>query len=212
MSALIVARFVDSEVQPTRDVIGLTQTVSATPTSVVSTMAVNISSASKNDGSVKIFVPSWTQDGYAGVPLLAPIVNGRRLPAANKPVPGQYAVVKPPRPSGWLSGDIISMELPCPLRLRKLDDNRTQYRSMYSFVVGDVLLVGIESTLGASNRLVVPTLANVTTWVKVSVLSNASTPLRYVAQANNRDLELMPLNEVVHERYSVYYNISLALR
>jgi hypothetical protein len=75
-----------------------------------------------------------------------------------------------------------------------------------------VLLVGIESTLGASNRLVVPTLANVTTWVKVSVLSNASTPLRYVAQANNRDLELMPLNEVVHERYSVYYNISLALR
>ena len=222
VSSLIVARFADSVVQPTADSIGLTQAVDLTAVSMTSTMTVNISAttttAAAKQASVKILIPSWTEDGYAGIRLLPPTVNGKPPSSGSEPgkppTLGQFATVLPPRAGGWVGGDTIKMELPCPLKLRKLDDNRTEYGSMYSLVSGDVLLVGLESVLGAPNRLVVPSTAalrNVTSWVAVSEASTARTPLRFAADAaGGNKLELMPLNEVVDERYTVYFNISVA--
>ena len=45
----------------------------------------------------------------------------------------------------------------------------------------------------------------------MSEASTARTPLRFAADAaGGSKLELMPLNEVVEERYTVYFNISVA--
>ena len=83
---------------------------------------------------------------------------------------------------------------------------------MYAFVVGDTLLVGVEDDVDEreGNRLSVPSL-DAAGWVHASARSTAAAPLRFLASARNRKLELMPLNEVTHEVYTVYYNITVRL-
>ena len=210
-STVLLTRFADSVLQPTADTVGMSQIVRVTPTSLQSQITIRQSAtAVANQRSIKVLVPSWTKDTYAAITPLA-IVNGKPLESP-PPIPGDFLTVAPPRPSGWQTGDTIRMELPCPLKLRRLDDNRTAYGSMYSFVAGDTLLVGLERAPGAPNRIIVPHLTNLS-WVTISNSSSARKPLRFVANVRGRGgddkLELMPLNEVVHERYTVYYNISV---
>ena len=118
----------------------------------------------------------------------------------------------------WSAGDVLSLHLPCSVRLVRLDDTRPRYANSYSFVYGDTLLVGLETggpNPNASNALRVPSL-NASEWtvpvraeeVDQGGQQHVPQPLRFRAQTLGRTVDLMPLNEVVEERYTVYFNLT----
>ena len=104
-----------------------------------------------------------------------------------------------------------------------LGDTRPEYATSYSFVYGDTLLVGVEK-VNATNALQVSSL-NASDWIvrangneahnnnsttaTMTMSSPAAGQLRFTAKAMGRTVELMPLNEVVEERYTVYYNLTV---
>jgi hypothetical protein len=101
----------------------------------------------------------------------------------------------------------VKLVFPAQVKLVALDDRTGLYNSTYSFVYGDTLLVGVEPTMPADNVLRVPSVdhAGVLKWVVRD--SAFPTKLKFIAHTKGRDLELMPLNEVVEERYTVYFNL-----
>ena len=116
----------------------------------------------------------------------------------------------------WRVGDRVDVALPCAVRLSKLDDKRSAYQAMYSFVYGDTLLVGIAPSAGASHALPIPAGVAPEEWVKTAVKRRDGDALRFVVKplgatgsaASAAIISLMPLNEVVEERYTVYYNLT----
>jgi len=76
--------------------------------------------------AVHLRVPGWAQD-----PTLA--INGQ--PAANRPLPGQYVVLK----RSWKAGDVIELDLPMPVRLMQADPRAEQLRNQVAVMRGPVL-------------------------------------------------------------------------
>jgi len=146
--------------------------------------------------AIKLIIPAWL-DRAPSV-----LVNGKPFSTdsvANSSSASFLTVAR-----DWLEGDALSLHLPGSLRLVCLDDARMEYNTTYSFVYGDTLLVGLESP-DASNVLTVPSL-NVSEWsMRTSVVGQ----LRFTVKTVGRVVDLMPLNEVVEERYTVYYNLTV---
>ena len=140
---------------------------------------------------LKLLIPKWAVDPSVEV-------NGVVQPAV---APGSMLVLS----RTWRAGDTVALRLPCAVVLAKLDDDRPVYRTTYSFVYGDTLLVGIND--GGDNRIQIPPGMGPQAWVAKSV-ARAPGRLRFLAQGLGRLVELMPLNEVVDETYTVYYNLT----
>jgi len=147
--------------------------------------------------SVKLLIPSWAK---------SPAVRVNGLPSTALPIPGSFLEIK----REWAVGDQIEITLPCAVALSRVDDDRAAYRTMYSFVWGDTLLVGIVAPSATiSDVLHIPTGVAPDDWVQTAVKRVESAALRFVASASDGSfVELMPLNEVVDERYTVYYNLT----
>ena len=150
---------------------------------------------------MRLRVPSWAGKGSTVT------LNGNKVGAI---AAGCYVVV-----TGhvWKAGDVVAVKFPTKVVLRALDDRGNSCSSkglacVASFMYGDVLLVGLEHTLGASNELVVPS-ADPSAWVAEDPASEAR-KIRFTAKTAHRTVTLMPLSEVIEERYTVYYNITVA--
>ena len=201
--ALVVARLVSS-VLASPGSLGLTQRAVTAPFNLSASITVDAvpAAGAAATTTLKVLIPPWAVGATVAV-------NGATQAAV---APGKFVALRGAASRGkWQAGDVVDVMLPMSITLRKLDDDRPQFGGMYSFVVGDTLLVGLEPSGhgGTGNELSVKSLDAVA-WVDVSSNSTEEAPLRFVARALNRQLELMPLNEVVHERYTVYYNISVA--
>lgn len=145
--------------------------------------------------TLRLNIPRWA---------LHPTVSLNSKPVAATITPDGFLTI-PSRQ--WAVHDTVVIRLPAIVTLKKLDDNTGSFAGLYSFVFGDTLLVGIERTLGAPNTLSILGL-NTSDWVTQDTSAHGP-ELRFVANAKNRRVDLMPLNEVVTEIYTTYYNVTI---
>lgn len=195
--ALVVARYVSSYLRPKRQGgLALHQSASVARTG----RATLVVDATPNTSTqLKLLIPSWA---------VAPSVTLNGAPTA-APAAASFCVLE----RVWRVGDTIELTLPAVVRLSKLDDSRAAYGSMYSFVFGDTLLVGLASATGAASaQLPIPSGVAPEAWVQTAV-KRTTGELRFVVTGSDGvAVTLMPLNEVVDEAYSVYYNLTSASR
>ena len=191
---LAVGRYVTSAVRYTDTsgaILHLNQTASKRE-GVAELSVAGVVGATSIEMALRLNIPNWV--AHSTVSL-----NGK--PVAARATPGGFLLI-PTRQ--WVAHDTVAVQLAATITLKKLDDNTGNFAGLYSFVFGDTLLVGVEPTMGAPNNLVVPGL-NASIWVSQNTTAHG---LRFVANANNRKVELMPLNEVVTEIYTTYYNLT----
>eukprot|EP00966_Prymnesium_polylepis_P105828 2450507-Prymnesium_polylepis.1 len=196
--ALIIARYVDSKLTPSEGGFAVHQTASVAHTGKATIVIDSVgSSTGAATAALKLLIPSWSASPSVKV-------NGVALPAP-APVPGSFLTLE----RAWSPGDSVELTLPSEIALSKLDDGREAYRSMYSFVYGETLLVGLAPT-HEGNTVPIPVGASPEEWVKTAVkrVGGEGTLRFVVAGTDAKPVTLMPLNEVVDEVYSVYYNLT----
>src|ERR1022692_3744926 len=155
-----------------------------------------------SDVSIRVRIPYWAQGGSVKV-------NGRVLPVFASP--SSYLTLRGP----WKTGDSIELNLPMGLHSSPLSGDETVQAPMY----GPLVLASRheetpkESWYGtnAPRRTPgapLPTMPTATgklddsaTWIEP--VANETLSLRTVGQATQGTL--VPINQIVHERYDVYW-------
>jgi hypothetical protein len=153
------------------------------------------------DVAIQLRIPYWTRKGEVKV-------NGRLLPAFASP--GSYLRLAGP----WKTGDKVELSLPMHLHTAPMPDDESVQAVMY----GPLVLAGRfdqaardqwygnEGPKGAPSA--VPTISadpgDASNWVEPV----NSEPLVFRSIGQTMPLALIPLAEIVHERYAVYWNVS----
>jgi uncharacterized protein len=153
---------------------------------------------------LRIRRPSWVGDGFRVA------VNGE-----SEPLPEENGYVLLQR--AWKKGDVIDVSLPMKLWTEPLPDDPNKVALMY----GPLVLAGVlgEGTAERPGRQAdevppeetidapyfEPSAADVTAWVKPV----AGKPLTFQTQGVGKpnDVEMVPLYKVVHQKYSVYWDL-----
>jgi hypothetical protein len=161
---------------------------------------------------LRIRVPYWASGGSASL-------NGRRLEGFAAPA-GYFVVDRT-----WNDGDRVEIRLPMRLHAAPMPDDASVVAVMY----GPLVLAGRLGTAGltketlraaptkprtvpeytgepASAPTIVARSSDPATWVKR--VSSRSLEFRTIGQT--ADLTLIPLNEILDERYAVYWNLRQA--
>jgi len=150
--------------------------------------------------AIRLRIPYWVADGHVKV-------NGRLLPAFSSP--GSYLTL----PGPWSNGDKIELSLPMKLHSAPMPDDESVQAVMY----GPLVLAGrfAESPrqrwygdLGPKGDAIpVPAiaadLASPTSWVEP--VAGKSLAFRAVGQP--QEIALVPLSNIVHENYAVYWKL-----
>lgn len=158
-----------------------------------------------SDVSIRVRIPYWAQGGSVKV-------NGRVLPVFASP--SSYLTLRGP----WKTGDSIELNLPMGLHSSPLSGDETVQAPMY----GPLVLASRheetpkESWYGtnAPRRTPgapLPTMPTATgklddsaTWIEP--VANETLSFRTVGQATQGTL--VPINQIVHERYDVYWKVT----
>ena len=151
---------------------------------------------------IQLLQPDWLGDT-----ALTVLVNGKpfdldhsRSSSSDPKKPSFVAVSR-----GWSIGDTLSLRFQRAVRLVRLDDSRPAYATTYSFMFGDTLLAGLAD-VNATNSLRV-TSFNASDWTVRA--DNEPSELRFFATTLLERVELVPLNRITTERYTVYYNLTI---
>lgn len=153
---------------------------------------------------LRIRRPSWVGEGYRVV------VNGE-----NKPLPQENGYVLLKR--AWKKGDVVDVSLPMNLWSEPMPDNPNKVALMYGpLTLAGVLGEGTEERPGqqadeesseatGDAPYFEPSAADLTAWVKPV----AGKPLTFQTEGVGKpnDVELIPLHKVVHQKYSVYWDL-----
>ena len=91
------------------------------------------------------------------------------------------------------------------VRLVGLGDSRPEYATTYCFMYGDTLLAGLAD-VNATNALRVSSL-NASEWTVRA--QNERNEVRFFATTLLERVELVALNRITTERYTVYYNLTI---
>ena len=114
----------------------------------------------------------------------------------------------------WKSGDKIELNLPMDLHVEPMPDNDSVQAIMYGPLVlaGTFDVVPNEMSYGnyepkpdAQKKVpdIIADPANPTAWVE----PDARQSLRFHAAGQSQAFPLVPLYQVIHNRYSVYWNV-----
>jgi len=151
---------------------------------------------------INLRIPYWVKGG-------AVKINGTTLPAFASPT--SYLTLN----RIWRSGDKIELNLPMELHIDRMPDDETIQAVMYGPLVLAARFdpVSKEMTYGdyepkASPPYKVPEIvadpAKPAAWVE----PDAKPPLLFHGVGQSQPLTLVPLNEVIHERYAVYWKVN----
>jgi uncharacterized protein len=151
--------------------------------------------------TINVRVPYWARGG--GVKI-----NGTALPAFASP--GSYLELN----RTWKSGDKIELNLPMDLHVEPMPDNDSVQAIMYGPLVlaGTFDVVPDEMSYGnyepkpdAQKKVpdIIADPANPTAWVE----PDARQSLRFHAAGQSQAFPLVPLYQVIHNRYAVYWNV-----
>lgn len=152
--------------------------------------------------AINLRIPYWAQGG--GVKI-----NGNAVPAFSSP--GSYLRLN----RIWRNGDKIELSLPMGLHIDPMPDDQTIQAVMYGPLVlaGRLDPVSKELSYGdyepkpGGQQKVPDIVANSdkpTAWIE----PDATRSLTFHAVGQSQALTLIPLNRVIHERYSVYWKVN----
>jgi DUF1680 family protein len=153
------------------------------------------------DVAIQLRIPYWTRKGEVKV-------NGRVLPAFASPA--SYLRLAGP----WKTGDKIELSLPMHLHAAPMPDDESVQAVMY----GPLVLAGRfdpaardqwygnEGPKGAPSAVpgIIADPGDASSWVEPE--NRQSLVFRSIGQA--APLTLVPLADIVHEHYAVYWNVS----
>jgi DUF1680 family protein len=151
--------------------------------------------------AIHLRIPYWAQGGNVKI-------NGTALPAFASPA--SYLILN----RVWKNGDKIELNLPMGLHIHSMPNDETIQAVMYGPLVLAARFdpVGKEMTYGdyepkPGDQYKVPDIvadpAEPTAWVE----PDASQPLAFRGVGQAQPLTLVPLNQVIHERYAVYWKV-----
>ena len=151
--------------------------------------------------AINLRIPYWVQKGSVKI-------NGESLPAFSSP--GSYLTLN----RVWKTGDEIELSLPMGLHIDRMPDNETVQAAMYGPLVlaGRFDSVTKEMTYGdyepkpGDQKKVADIVADPgkpTAWIE----PDAKQPLTFHAVGQSQPLTLVPLNQIIHERYAVYWKV-----
>jgi len=145
---------------------------------------------------LKIHRPYWAGTGWTVK------VNGREAKAESSP--SSYAGLW----RTWKTGDVVEVKLPLALRLEPMPDNPNRAAVMH----GPLVLAGVLGAVddpAAGEPDFVPALVTegrpLESWLKP--VSGKSGVFQTSGVGRPRDVELMPLYRVAHQRYTVYWDL-----
>jgi DUF1680 family protein len=151
--------------------------------------------------SINLRIPYWVQGGSVKI-------NGAPLPAFSSP--SSYLTLN----RVWKTGDKIRLSLPMALHVDSIPDNETMQAAMYGPLVlaGRFEAVTTEMTYGdfkpkPGEQKKVPDIvadpSNPTAWLE----PEGKQPLSFTTVGQSQPQTLVPLNNVIHERYAVYWKV-----
>ena len=164
---------------------------------------ITISTAKPVEVDLKLRIPYWVKNGSVKV-------NGRPIPAFSDP--SSYLVLRGP----WKNGDRIELSLPMHLHAAPMPDKESLQAAMYGPLV---LAAQLEEEprekwyrhFGAQEKQEPsPTLqfkgkvSDPASW-----LERTGGKLSFRAASQNQSVTFVPLSSLVHERYSVYQEVSI---
>jgi uncharacterized protein len=150
--------------------------------------------------AINLRIPYWTQGGSVKI-------NGTTLPAFASP--GSYLTLN----RVWHPGDKIELSLPMGLHVDTMPDDETVQAAMYGPLVlagrfdpvtRDQTYIG-SSPKGVQSKVpdVVTDLTHPTAWIE----PDSKQPLTFHSVGQPQPLTLVPLNQLIHERYAVYWKV-----
>lgn len=152
------------------------------------------------DVALRLRIPYWARNGQVKV-------NGRVLPAFASP--SSYLTLTGP----WKTGDKIELSLPMRLHVAPMPDDESVQAIMYGPLVlaGRFDEVPREQWYGglgpkpapAAVPAIVADLQNAESWVEPV----AGKPLVFRGTGQSQPLTLVPLANIVHEQYAVYWKV-----
>ncbi len=162
---------------------------------------ITISSKNPVQLAINLRVPYWAQGG--GVKI-----NGTALSAFSSP--SSYLTLN----RVWKTGDKIELSLPMGLHIHAMPDDETIQAAMYGPLVlaGRFEAVTKEMSYGdyepkPGDQHKVPDISadpsKPTAWIE----PDANQALTFQAVGQSQPLTLVPLNQVIHERYAVYWKV-----
>ncbi|HEX6820991.1 MAG TPA: beta-L-arabinofuranosidase domain-containing protein [Candidatus Sulfotelmatobacter sp.] len=152
--------------------------------------------------AVNLRIPYWVRGGKVKI-------NGTALPAFASP--SSYLSLN----RTWKSGDKIELNLPMDLHIDAMADNETIQAAMYGPLVlaGRFDVVPNEMSYGnpgpkAGSEQKVPDIiadaSNPTAWIE----PDTRQPLTFQTVGQSQSISMVPLYQVMHNRYSVYWKVS----
>jgi DUF1680 family protein len=146
-------------------------------------------------------IPYWVQGGSAKV-------NGRMLPVFSDP--GSYLTLRGP----WRNGDTVELTLPMGLHRHPMPDDESLQAVMY----GPLVLAGRFDAVSREMQyegygprgtpLQVPAITakvdDVSSWVQPV----PGQPLQFKGAGPEQPVDLVPLNQILHNRYAVYWKVN----
>jgi uncharacterized protein len=163
---------------------------------------ITVSAKKPTQLAINLRIPYWAEGG--GVKI-----NGAALPAFASP--SSYLTLN----RVWKPGDKIELSLPMGLHIDSMPDDETVQAAMY----GPLVLAGRFETVTKEMTYAgfpprglepekVPDIAadasKPTSWIE----PDAKQPLTFHGVGQAQPLTLVPLNQVIHERYAVYWKIN----
>jgi len=152
--------------------------------------------------AVSLRIPYWVRGGSVKI-------NGTALPAFASP--SSYLTLN----RTWKSGDTIDLNLPMDLHIDAMPDNETIQAAMYGPLVLAARFDAVPNEMsygdpgpkaGAEQKVpdIVADSSNPTAWIE----PDAHQPLTFHAVGQSRPISMVPLYQVMHNRYAVYWKVS----
>ena len=153
---------------------------------------------------LRLRIPYWAESGSVKI-------NGTILAAFSSP--SSYLTLD----RVWKTGDKIELNLPMKVHVAPMPDDETVQAAMY----GPLVLAGRFETVTremaysgygpkSGTEIKVPDIvaepAHPTAWME----RNPKLPLTFEAVGQAQPITLVPLNKVIHERYTVYWKVKSA--
>lgn len=166
--------------------------------------AITIAASNPAQLTMKLRVPYWAKGGSVKI-------NGAALPAFSSP--SSYLNLS----RLWKTGDKIELSLPMDLHVAPMPDDETVQAAMYGPLVlagrfepvtREMVYSGYGPKSGTQSK--VPDIAanpmHPTAWIEPS----AKQPLTFQAVGQSQAISLVPLYQVIQERYAVYWKVKPA--
>jgi DUF1680 family protein len=155
---------------------------------------------------INLRIPYWAGGGSVKV-------NGTEIPAFSSP--SSYLSLS----RTWKTGDKIELSLPMGLHIDPMPDDATIQAVMYGPLVlaGRFETVTKDMTYGdygpkENDRLNVPDIVANTEHPTAWVEPDAKQPLTFHALGQSQPITLVPLYQIIHERYATYWKVNTATR